>query len=89
MCYAIMGTVLGPELLREFGQGNISHSSSKGINAQEPRRPKQRSAMHQYQVRQPLQSTGDQTRPDSAVATNLATLMVNMGAKGARCPAGV
>lgn len=30
-----------------------------------------------------------QAPPDSAVATNLATLMVNMGAKGARCLAGV
>lgn len=41
------------------------------------------------QARQLLQSTGDQTQPGSAVATNLATLMVNMGAKGARCPTGV
>lgn len=43
----------------------------------------------EYQTRQLLQSAGDKTQSDSAVATNLATLMVNMGAKGARCPAGV
>lgn len=41
------------------------------------------------QSKQLLQRTGDQTRPDSAMATTLATLMVNVGAKGARCPAGV
>lgn len=59
-----------------LGRGTFPTVLPRVLKPREPRGPK-------------LQSPGHQTQPDSTVATNLATLMVNMGAKGARCPAGV
>lgn len=83
----MVGTMLGPPRVTEgVWVGEHSHSFPKGIEAQAP---KAGVGQPCPQARQLLQSTGDQTQPNSAMATNLATLMVNMGAKGARCPAGM